>query len=265
MKGTFTFLGTGASMGVPIIGCKCQTCSSQDPKDRRLRPSGLIQIADKNIIIDVGPDFRAQALKHNIDSLDGVFLTHIHADHIAGVDDLRIYFFKTQNKMDCFLSAETFADLKVRYAYLFKPINSDFNVTAQLKLHLLEKEHGHFSFLQHEFSYVSFSQGGVKVNGFRIGDLAYLSDIKDFDEEIFDHLKGVNTLILSAVGNGGSKVHLSLKEAVAFADRVGAKKAYFTHLSHHFLHEKTNQELPENRQLAYDGLKVAFSEELCQR
>lgn len=265
MKGTFTFLGTGASMGVPLIGCKCPVCSSKDPKDKRLRPSGLIQIGDKNILIDVGPDFRIQALQYGIETLDGVFITHIHADHVAGVDDLRIFYFKTQKKLDCFLSKETFEDLKVRYSYLFRPINSVPTVSAQLNINLLEEEYGTFSFLDHNFHYVSYSQGGVKVNGFRIGDLAYISDIKDYDREIFKQLKGVNTLILSAVGNGGSKVHLSLQDAVAFADKVGAKKAYFTHLSHHFLHEKINSELPENRQLAYDGQRIEFSEELCQK
>lgn len=247
-------------MGVPLIGCDCPVCTSKNIKDKRYRPSGLIQIENKNILIDVGPDFRTQALKYGIKNIDGVFLTHIHADHIAGVDDLRIFYFRTKKELDCFLSSETLEDLKVRYHYLFRPIDDVPTVAAQLKLHMLEDEFGQFSFLGHQFQYLSYFQGGVKVTGYRIGDLAYLSDIKEYDEEIFSHLKGVNTLIVSAIGFGGSKVHFSLEDAVGFADRVGAKQAYFTHLSHQFDHEKINEELPANRQLAYDGLQVEFSE-----
>lgn len=260
MKGKFTFLGTGASMGVPLIGCNCPVCQSGNPKNKRYRPSGLIQIEDKNILIDVGPDFRTQALIHGITNIDGVFLTHIHADHIAGVDDLRIFYFRTKKELDCFLASETLEDLKIRYHYLFRPIDEIPTVSAQLKLHLLEEEFGTFSFLGHTFTNLSYFQGGVKVTGYRIGDLAYLSDIKEYDDEIFSHLKGINTLIISALGHGGSKVHFGLEDAVSFADKIGAKQAFFTHLSHQFEHEKTNEELPANRQLAYDGLQVEFVE-----
>jgi phosphoribosyl 1,2-cyclic phosphate phosphodiesterase len=256
LKKKFTFLGTGASVGVPVIGCHCSVCLSDHPHNKRYRPSGLIEIGSKKILIDVGPDFRTQALTHQIDNIDALFLTHIHSDHIAGVDDVRVFYFRNNKELDCYLSLETFEDLKIRYHYLFRPIEQLPTIPAQLKLHLLEEEFGFFSLFGLDFHYLTYFQGRVKVTGFRVGDLAYLTDIKEYSNDIFSPLQGVNTLIVSALRKESSPVHLSVQEAVAFADRIGAKQAYFTHISHHLDHTQVNKELPKNRQLAYDGLSI---------
>lgn len=260
MKGKFTFLGTGASVGVPVIGCKCDVCQSTCNFNKRYRPSGLVEMGDKKILIDVGPDFRTQALKYGIENIDTLLLTHIHSDHVAGIDDVRIFYFRNKKELDCYLSAETLDDLKVRYHYLFRPIDQLPTIAAQLKLHLLEDEFGDFKVNGFNFKNVTFFQGGVKVTGYRFGDFAYLSDIKDYDEEIFYHLKGVKTLVLSALRHKSSLVHFNLEQAVAFADKVGAEMAYFTHISHELDHKKTNRDLPENKQLAYDGLQVEIGD-----
>lgn len=260
LKGKFTFLGTGASTGVPVIGCRCSVCLSKNPYNNRYRTSGLIEIEGKKLLIDIGPDFRTQALKYDIENLDALFVTHIHSDHIAGIDDVRIFYFRNKKGLDCYLSSETLEDLKVRYHYLFKPIEQVPTVTAQLDLHLLDEDFGSFMAIGKKFTYLSYFQGKVKVSGLRIGDFAYLSDIKEYDEEIFFHLKGVKTLVISALKSGSSPVHFNLDDAVKFSDKVGVDRAYFTHISHDLEHEIINNKLPSNRQLAFDGQIIDIGE-----
>lgn len=258
-KGKFTFLGTGASTGVPIIGCECSVCRSKSIKNKRLRPSGLIELENKKILIDVGPDFRQQAIKYKIHTLDGLILTHIHSDHIAGVDDLRVYYFRSKERLPCLLSAESLDDLKVRYHYLFLPIDEVPTITTQFELSLLEEEMGEKEFLGINIGYVSYFQVGVKVTGFRIGDFAYLTDIKEYGEEIFLGLKGVNTLVVSSLRHISSPAHFNIEESVEFVKKVGAKKAFFTHICHELDHETTNLELPKDIQLAFDGQIIEFT------
>ncbi len=254
--GRFLFLGTAASAGVPVIGCKCSVCSSSSPYDRRLRPSGLLKIGDLSFLIDVGPDFREQALKYGIDSLSGLLLTHTHYDHIAGIDELRIYYLKTQKKLPCLLSKESLEDLQKRYDYIFQPMKEGSLLSAQIACTVLEKDAGKVDFLGVEFGYMSYFQGGAKVTGFRIGDFAYISDISKYDPSIFSALKGVNTLVLSALREEPSPHHLSLDEAVEFSRGAKAKITRLTHISHGLDHEKINRKLPPSIQLGYDGLEM---------
>lgn len=256
MKGKFLFLGTAGSSGVPVIGCKCPVCLSSTSFNCRLRPAGLLKIRDLKLLIDVGPDFRTQALKYNIDSLDGLILTHTHYDHIAGIDELRIYYLQSQKKLPCLLSAESFDDLKKRYYYLFQPIGEVPTLSAQLDIHLLPADSGQEEFLGVKIDYMSYSQGGTKVNGYRIGDFAYISDIREYNPSIFEKLQGVETLILSALREERSMLHFSLAEAVDFAGKVGAKKTWITHISHRMDHEIINRKLPQSIQLGYDGLEM---------
>ena len=256
---TLQFLGTGASAGVPVNGCKCPICQSPSPYNKRLRPSGLIQIGEKKILIDVGPDFRQQALRYGIDRIDGLLLTHTHFDHIAGIDELRIFFVREKKAVPCLLSKESADDLHKRYGYIFQPGSKKGSLTAQLELHLLEKDRGEAHFLGHKVGYVSYSQVGMKVNGFRLGSFAYISDIREYDDSVFDALQGVETLILSALRAESSPLHLSLDEAVAFARKVGAKQTYLTHIAHAVEHVTVNQTLPPDVQLGYDGLQLEFS------
>lgn len=254
--GRFLFLGTSASAGIPMIGCKCSVCRSPSPYNRRLRPSGLLRIRERSFLIDVGPDFREQALKYKIDTLDALILTHTHYDHVAGIDELRVYYLQSQKKLPCLLSQESLRDLKKRYDYLFEPIGAGPTLSAQIAYTTLEGDMGEVEFLGVKFGYVSYFQGGAKVNGFRVGDFAYISDIRDYDPSIFAGLKGVKTLVLSALREEASPLHLSLDEAVAFARTVGAQKTVLTHISHALDHSLINQKLPPAIQLGYDGLEL---------
>ncbi len=257
-KGTFLFLGTSASVGIPVIGCKCPVCFSGVTHNKRLRPSGLLKVGDRSLLIDVGPDFREQALRYKIDHLDGLLLTHTHYDHIAGIDELRVYYFLSKKRLPCLLSAESLEDLQKRYDYLFRPIGKGPTLSAQIDTHVLEGDEGELDFLGVRIRYMSYFQGGTKVNGFRIGDFAYISDIREYDASIFECLQGVQTLVVSALREEPSPLHLSLDEAVAFAEKVGAKQTWITHISHAMDHEKINQKLPSSIQLGYDGLEMEF-------
>jgi phosphoribosyl 1,2-cyclic phosphate phosphodiesterase len=258
MQGSFLFLGTGASVGIPLIGCKCAVCTSPDPKNRRLRPSGLLRIGGKSLLLDVGPDFRAQALHFGIEHLDGLLLTHTHYDHIAGIDELRIFYVRQKKPFPCLMSQETLDTLKVRYAYLFMPLKESITLSAQLDVTVLNGNVGVTDFLGVKIGFCSYLQGGMKVTGFRVGRFAYISDIREYDKSIFSALDGVEELVLSALREEPSQLHFSLDEAVEFSRKVGAKKTHLTHIAHFLDHESTNQKLPSNVQLAYDGLKVEF-------
>lgn len=259
MKGSFLFLGTGSSMGVPRIACNCEICTSKDPHNKRLRPSGLIQVGDKQILIDSGPDFREQALHFNLPKIDAVIYTHTHYDHIAGIDELRIYYLLNGKPLPALVSKDTMADIRSRYGYLFRQNQQKNNLTAQLEFTILEQERGFIEFLGLPFRYLTVSQGGMKVTGYRLGDFAYISDIKEYPETIFDDLVGVNHLVISALRSDPSEIHFNINEAIEFAQKVQAEHTWLTHLSHELEYKRTNAFLPKNIQLAYDGLTLEFN------
>ncbi len=252
MKGKFLFLGTGGSLGIPVIGCKCPICQSDKTENRRMRSSALLKVGKKNFLIDAGPDFHAQALKYNIEELEGVMLTHTHYDHIAGIDELRIFYFKEKKPVPVLVSKETLDELKVRYHYIM-PENS-----KEKRFHFeeLEEDFGEVTFKGLKFELVSYFQGGMKVNGYRFGKLAYLTDVQAYSQEVIACLEGVETLVLSALRWTSSPVHFNIDDALEFASRVGAKQTYFTHIAHDLDHFETNKKLPEGIALAYDGLEL---------
>ncbi len=258
MKGKFTFLGTGASLGVPMIGCGCEVCCSTSHFNNRLRTSALVQIGRKSFLIDSGPDFRYQALRGGIEHLSGVLYTHSHHDHTAGIDDLRPFHFMTDSPIPLLGLQETIEDIKKRFYFLFKP-TLDGN-TARLKEFFLPERKGKVIFQDVEISYYTYYQDNMPVNAFRFGDLAYVSDIKDYQSDIFDWLKGVKTVVVSALRYTPSLIHLSVDEAVDFVNRSGAARGWLTHTSHDLEYEKTNACLPSHVQLAYDGLELEFEE-----
>jgi phosphoribosyl 1,2-cyclic phosphate phosphodiesterase len=258
MKGSFLFLGSGASTGVPKIGCKCPICTSSDPHNKRLRPSGLLRIGSKSILIDVGPDFRQQALTHNICDLDGLILTHTHFDHIAGLDELRVFNFKYQKTFPVLLSQDSLIDLKKRYYYMFKDRIDGESYAASLDCHLLPSDSSSADFLGLSIQHVTFEQASMKVNGYRIGSFAYISDIREFKDDIFDFLKGVECLVLSALHAEPSFVHFSIQEAADFAKKAGVKRTWLTHLSHTIDHEAVSAQLPDGVKLGFDGLEFTF-------
>lgn len=256
--GRFLFLGTGASSGVPVIGCECKVCQSKDPCNQRLRPAGLLDVMGKRFLIDAGPDLREQALKYEIDSLDGVLLTHTHYDHTGGLDELRIFYFLQRRPLPCLLSQESMVDIEHRYYYMFRDHMHGSNFTAKLDWQVLESDRGHVIFQGVPIQYMSYKQGGMGVNGFRLGDFAYISDIYEYPESIFDDLKGVKTLIVGALRKSQSYVHFTVEQAVEFAHRVGAKESWLTHISHDLDHQDCNEELPPDVRMGYDGLELEF-------
>ena len=256
MKGTLIFLGTGGSVGVPVIGCSCEVCHSPDPLNQRLRPSALFRLGQRQFLIDAGPDFRMQALKHGITKLDGLLLTHAHHDHTAGIDDLRPIYYRRSSPLPVLLSAETAQDLHTRYSYLFPPERE--GKISRFRLQRLPEQAGEVIFENIAIQYVTYTQGGMQVNGYRIGDLAYLSDIRHFSSSIFEYLQGVRYLIISALRYTPSPLHFSVDEAIDFAKQLKAEHVWLTHISHELEHHQTNAYLPTHMHLAYDGLEIEF-------
>lgn len=255
MLGSFTFLGTGSSAGVPTIGCKCEVCSSSAPKNKRLRPSGLVQVGGKKLLLDIGPDFRQQALTYGIDTIDGLLLTHTHYDHIAGLDEVRTFNVREKRAMPCLLSQASYKDVQKRYDYMFIPEAP----TAKFDFTVLDQKEGRVDFLGVDIRYCTFLQIGMQVNGFRFGDFAYICDIKQYERSIFSFLKGIRTLVLSSLRPEKSSFHLSFEEAVSFARKSGAKQTWLTHLGHFYDHEEYNAKLPPDVRAGYDGLKLEFT------
>lgn len=244
-------------MGIPVIGCGCSVCSSTSPKNKRLRPSALLKVNNKVIVIDTGPDFREQAIKNRIDRLDGVIFTHAHHDHTAGFDDLRVYAMYRKDPIPCLASFATAQDLKKRFDYIFLK-NGKHQLVTKVDMHMLNGEKGVVRFLDLEIKYLTYYQSGMPVNGFSIGNFAFISDIRDYSPSIFNDLQGVDTLVLSALRATPSPMHLGIEEAVEFAGKVGARQTWLTHIAHEVDHDLANENLPSNVQLAYDGLTFQF-------
>jgi len=212
----------------------------------------------KTLLIDAGPDFRQQALLHKIDHLDGLLLTHTHFDHIAGIDELRVYYLIQKKPLLCLLSKESFEELKVRYHYLFRPLSSNQSLTAQIEVQVLPHKTGEADFAGFKIGYFSYFQSGMEVTGYRLGSFAYVSDIRDFDEAIFGWLSGVKTLVVSAIRAEPSKMMFSIDEAIDFARAAGVKETFLMHMNHEVDYHAVNPQLPSGVHLAYDGLEVAI-------
>jgi phosphoribosyl 1,2-cyclic phosphate phosphodiesterase len=254
MRGRFTFFGTAASSGIPVIGCDCKVCLSDSPLNHRTRTSALLHVNQQQILIDVGPDFRSQALKHRLTHLDGVILTHTHYDHIAGIDDLRVFTFTTQKPLPALVSKETYEDVNKRYSYLVSDSHS-----PKFSFQTLEAESGTTLFLGLVVHYFSYQQTGMGVTGYRFGDLAFVTDIKEYPASILDVLQGCETLIISAIDWSPTRAHLGIEEAVELAYSVQAKRVIFTHIGHELDHESTNAKLPKFMELAYDGMSLELN------
>ena len=248
-----TFLGTGTSQGVPLISCDCLVCKSADAKDKRLRSSIFIEENGKNFVIDTGPDFRQQMLREDIKKLDAVLFTHEHKDHTAGFDDIRAFNFINKKKMAVFASKRVQEAIKREFAYIF----SDFKYPGvpEINLHLLENkltEIEGVSFLPIEVIHYK-----LPVFGFRIKDFTYITDANYISEEEKEKIKGTKILVLNALRREPHISHYTLEQAIELVQEINPDKAYFTHISHQLgLHEDVQRELPNNIELAFDGLKI---------
>ena len=258
MNGNFLFIGTGASLGVPVVGCNCKVCNSPSSKDKRLRTSALLKLNHKKILIDCGPDFRQQALRHSINHIDGIIITHAHYDHTSSIDELKVYTSRENCTLPCLLSKWTADDLAIRYNYIFFPDFGKKKTVTNFSLQVLPDERGCVNFQDTTFHYFTYKQAGMKVTGFRLGNFAYITDIFDYPDTIFEDLKGVEVLVLSALRYTNSNIHFSVDQSIDFSKKVHAKETWLTHLSHDLSYEQTNAYLPQNVRLAYDGLEIQF-------
>ena len=255
-----TFLGTGTSTGVPVIGCECETCRSSDPKDRRWRPSVLLGLDDgPSILIDASPDLRAQALRFGIDRVDLILLTHSHADHVLGLDDVRIYNFRQRSDIPCYGDRFTLDGVRGMFAYVFDPATPRGGGLPQLSLHPLA---GPFSTAHVTIVPVPLMHGTLPILGYRIGAFAYLTDCNALREGAWPLLEGLDVLVLDALRRRPHSTHFSVGEAVATALRIGARQTYFTHMTHELPHAATCESLPSGIELAYDGLALTVDETL---
>jgi len=255
-----TFLGTGTSQGVPVIGCACAVCQSSDPHDKRLRTSVMIETQGKIIVIDTGPDFRQQMLReqvhHDLDKfcVDAILFTHEHKDHIAGLDDVRPFNFRFQCDMQVYATERVQQALKREYQYVFTP---PFYPGAPLiQLNTISKDEK-FSVEDIDIQPIEVMHADLPVLGFRFDDFTYLTDVKTISPQEKEKIRGTKTLVLSALRQKEHHSHLTLQDALTLAEEFQAEQTYFIHMSHLLgTHEAVSQELPDNVQLAYDGLKI---------
>ena len=259
MNAKLAFLGVGASMGVPVIGCTCQVCLSTDPKNKRLRPSALLHIDKKTILIDCGPDFRTQAIRAGVSTLDGVIFTHAHQDHTGGIDDLRVFHMRSKQPLPCLISQECLGDIQRRFSYIFSEHDSGYDkLLPKFQFSILSNLRGEAEIAEIPLRYFTYEQAGMRINGFRFGNLAYVTDIKHYPDSIYEDLEGVEILIISALRSTPSPIHFHIDEAVDFIQKVGARKSWLVHLAHEVEYSNTNEYLPENIRVAYDGLEIDF-------
>jgi len=255
-----TFLGTGTSHGVPMIGCECATCRSTDPHDNRLRPSICIETSGARVLVDAGPDLREQALRHRIARVDAIVFTHGHADHILGMDDVRRFNALMDGSMPCYGDAATLEDIRRMFSYVFDPATPKGGGLPQLDLRVID---GPFSVGDIHLQPVPIWHGRRRILGFRVGAFAYLTDCSRIDEAAWPLLERLDVLVLDALREKPHPTHFSLSDAIATAARIGAARTFFTHMAHDLPHEATNARLPDGMRLAHDGLVLSMPNAQC--
>ena len=248
-----TFLGTGTSQGIPVIGSNHPVCRSSDPKDKRLRVSVLVQVDELNIVVDCGPDFRQQMLANQVEKLDAILFTHEHSDHTVGLDDIRPYFFK-QGDIPIYAHQRVMSSLQKRFDYIFDSENK-YPGAPSVQEHVITNTP--FKVKGITVTPIEVMHNRVQVFGFRLQDFAYITDAKIIEDEEADKLKGVDVLVVNALRKEPHHSHFNLEEALNFIDKIKPKKAFLTHISHMLgFHEEVQAQLPPNVYLAYDNLQI---------
>lgn len=247
-----TFLGTGTSTGVPTLACHCRVCTSPDPHDQRTRPSLLVESRGRVLVIDTTPDFRAQALRENLERLDAVLFTHSHADHILGLDDVRSFYFRQQKPIPIYADAYCMREIYRTFKYIFDG-DYPYGGVARLDPHLID---GPFEVEGLKIVPVPVLHGNLPILGFRINGVAYLTDVSEIPEPSYPLLEGLEVLILDALRPRPHPTHLTVEQALSVMQRLKVPRGYCTHIAHELGHEETNARLPSHVRLAYDGLQL---------
>lgn len=255
-RGQLTFLGTGTSHGVPMIGCECAVCRSDDPRDRRSRPSVLLDLPPLSVLIDTSTDLREQALRCRIPRVDAILFTHSHADHVMGLDDVRRFNELQKEAIPCFASDDTVRELRRTFSYMFDTNIAKGGGVPRVELHALA---GAFCLGPYEVTAVPIWHGKRRIYGYRIGGLAYLTDCSGIPEESWSLLEGLDCLVLDALRDRPHPTHFSLDQALAAVERLRPTRALFTHIAHDLPHAATCARLPAGVELAYDGLTLQFA------
>lgn len=249
-----TFLGTGTSQGIPVIGSEHPVCLSNDLKDKRLRSSVLLSWKNYNYVIDCGPDFRQQMLTNEVDKLDGILFTHEHSDHTAGLDDIRPYFFR-QGDIPIYAHRRVVDSLRKRFDYIFAD-NDRYPGAPAIKVNEF-KTNDSIKIGDKQVTVIEAMHNRLKVHGFRLEGFTYLTDVKNMEDKELEKIKNSKILVINALRIEPHHSHLNLKEALAFVESVSPQTAYFTHISHMLgFHEAVEKDLPDNVHLAYDNLKI---------
>lgn len=247
------FLGSGTSAGIPMIGCSCEVCKSTDPCDRRDRASVVISYDGLRVLVDTTPELRHQCLRNDVTMIDAVVFTHAHADHIFGLDDVRRFNAIKKGPLDVWADTQTFSVIQPTFAYAFAPLEPSQDFRPQLVHRRID---GPFRIGKHDWIPIPLVHGDMNVLGFRVGKLAYCTDVSFIPEQSYELLKGVDVLVLDALSVKRHPKHFSLEQAMDAAGRIGAKQTYFTHIGHALSHAATNARLPKGMSLAYDGQRV---------
>lgn len=247
-------VGSGTSQGVPNIGCKCDTCISDNPKDKRLRASAYIETGGLKILIDTSIDFRQQMLRAGISDLDAVLFTHHHVDHILGMDDLRQINQRHRKYIDIYGNKLTLDEIKISFRYALDEVLKSYWAVPLVNFHYTENTA--FKIRDVEILPVEVFHGHIKIYGYRIGNFAYVTDASKIPDSEMEKLEGLDVLILNALRRQKHPTHFNLEQATEIALKLKAKKTYFTHITHDMMHDKINAELPENIKLGYDGLTI---------
>lgn len=249
----FTFLGTGTSMGVPVIACDCRTCTSSNQKDKRLRSSLLYENDGVTLLFDAGPDFRQQMLRQNVRELDSILVTHEHKDHIAGMDDVRAFNYISRDAIDIYAEERVQMAIRREYSYVFS--HCHYPGIPRMRLNNISGQP--FNLKGLEIIPVRVKHWNLDIYGFRIGDFAYITDASFISKESMEKLSGVKYLVINALRKEKHNSHFNLEEALGIISILTPRKSYITHIGHQMgLHDEVSGTLPPNVLLAYDGLSV---------
>jgi phosphoribosyl 1,2-cyclic phosphate phosphodiesterase len=250
---SITVLGSGTSVGVPTIGCHCAVCGSDDPRDKRLRPSIYVKFGDHGVLIDSTPDFRQQALRAHIDRVDAILFTHSHADHIMGLDDVRPFNFRQGGVIPIYGAAEHIENIQRCFHYIFSNHKSESSV-PRLVTHIFDT--APLDLFGLEFTPIRLCHGKGTVHGFRFGQAAYLTDHSDIPDDSMNQLQRLDVLFLDALRHRPHPTHSTVERSLESVAKLAPKRAFFTHICHDLSHARTEEQLPANVRLAYDGLEL---------